>query len=245
MTNNDGVDTFTGDKVVNVSAYKGNIGQLAKQGCQFRVMISAPLDTQARERLAEASTDVAEKTLDRMDGALFMLPDGYVRILYAVMPYTDAETKTINDALDSWRERREHLAAATKHFEEHFGQHASSQSGDAVGMDIGDGPEDEAAMAAAAAAAEEAAFSAKAASAAGPDYGHEGGEDEAELALAAQLAEEREQMRQLEEAEAAAAAAAAAQDRNAEKKKRSRASPAPSGEKTGSQGKKKSSKTQN
>lgn len=259
VTNSDGIDTFTGDKVVNVSSYKGNIGQLAKQGCEFRVMISAPLDSQARERLAEASTELAEKTLDRMDGALFMLPDGYVRVLYAVVPYTDAETNTINDALGSWRERRERIATAAAHYEAHFAHHTSNQSGEAVGMDIADddaaaaaaAEEDELIAAAAAVEAQATAVTATA-TASVKTESHPQEEDEAELALAAQiaeeqaqmrkqaqeeaeLAEEREQMRRLEEAEAV----------KSEKKKRSRSSPAPSGEKPASQGKKKSTKTQN
>ena len=111
----EGLIYFAGEKVVNISAFSGNIGHLKKQGCQWRVMIAVHLDGEERRRLAGADNATAEKTLDRAEGGLFPLPEGYKRILYAVVPPTPEENTSVVAAFDSWKDRRAQKEAAKSH----------------------------------------------------------------------------------------------------------------------------------
>lgn len=217
--------TFINDKVVNVNAFSGNLGQLKAQKCEWRVLISAPLETEARRHLARLPPAEAEKVLDRAEGASILLPDGYIRIIYAVVPFTDEDTAAVASAIGSWKERREHAlaaaaaaaAAAATTQQQHPPQ--AQDHGGVTKMEV-----DDDAFARQQAEAEAAAEAMRA-------------DEEAEAAALAEAA-------RVEEEQAAIAAAAEAEAAAAEekKKKRSRASPAPSGEKPASQGKKKSQK---
>jgi hypothetical protein len=111
----EGLIFFAGEKVINISAFTGNLGHLKKQGCQWRVLIAVSLSDEDRQRLAEADHATAEKTLDRVEGGLFPLPEGYKRILYAVIPPTAEENTTIEAAFESWKDRRAQKDAARAH----------------------------------------------------------------------------------------------------------------------------------
>lgn len=205
-------NVFINNKLVNVSAFSGNIGQLKAQGCEFRVLTTVHLDPEVRQMLAGLDAAEADKVLDRAEGAKIQLPENYMRIIYALVPRTKEETDNIMAAIDSWREHRRQPAHATA------AAVAGADLGGQTKMEI---DHDDADAAAAQAAEEAAAIRAtEEAEAAAAAAAAAAAEAEAEAEAAA--------MRAAEEAEAAAAEAKAQ-----EKKKRSRLTPPPAAEKQG------------
>lgn len=120
---------FIGNKLINVSAFSGNIGQLKAQGCEFRVLTTAHFDPAVRQMLAGLDAAEADKILDRAEGAKVQLPDNCLRIIYALIPRTKEETDNIMAAIDSWREHRKPNASQAA---------AASDHGGPTGMEIDD-----------------------------------------------------------------------------------------------------------
>lgn len=120
---------FIGNKLINVSAFSGNIGQLKAQGCEFRVMTTAHFEPAVRQMLAGLDAAEADKILDRAEGAKVQLPDNCLRIIYALIPRTKEETDNIMAAIDSWREHRKPNASQAA---------AASDHGGPTGMEIDD-----------------------------------------------------------------------------------------------------------
>lgn len=99
------------DKVVSITNYSGNIYDFERQGAEWRVMISAPLDQHDRWQLGALPTAEAEKVLQGISDVMTIPTDGLVRIFFAVMPRTEAELVEIEEACNSWKTERDEIDA--------------------------------------------------------------------------------------------------------------------------------------
>lgn len=82
-----------GKCVCLTGGYNGKLIDLIRQGAQFRVMHSAPLKAEDRLTIAKMPTEDAEKCIDRARDAKIRFPKPPNCVVYAVVPYSEAEIK--------------------------------------------------------------------------------------------------------------------------------------------------------
>lgn len=101
---------FTGNRVINVSEFTGNITALIASSqnvpCEFRVLHSALTDEQTRYQLAHLPVEEAERVLNGEMGAKIRLQgQGIIKVIYLVQTMDAAELQAYQEAEDAWKER--------------------------------------------------------------------------------------------------------------------------------------------